>query len=110
MISFDSSFDAINRTTSNASGIYQVILDASLLPDSFVITASSPGFRPSFIIADNDDFDDQSVQTVDLSLTPVTPNEVVIETIPVVHHLGDDSFGGVINSQFQRSAEGSSYN
>ena len=44
-----------------------------------------------------------------MSLAPVTPNEVVIETIPVVHHLGDDSFGGVANSQFQRSSEGQSY-
>ena len=109
LISFDTSFDAINRTTTDASGNYQLIIDASLLPDSFVITASSPGFRPSFIIADGDDFDDQSVQTVDLSLTPVTPNEVVIETIPVVHHLGDDDFAGVANSQFQRSSEGQSY-
>ena len=36
-------------------------------------------------------------------------NEVIIEEIPLVHHLGDDFFGGTVNLQFQRSTEGSSY-
>lgn len=109
LISFDSSFDAVNRVVSDQNGVYQMTIDSSLLPDSFIITAAQDGFRPSVIIADTNDFEDLTAQTIDIALIPASLNEVIIESIPVVHHLGDDSFGGVVNSQFQRATEGPSY-
>lgn len=109
LLSFDITVDAVNRTTSDADGNYQMIIDSSLLPNSFIITASRSGFRPSVILADTDDFNDDVIQTIDIILTPATIDEVIIEEIPVVHHLGDDSFEGAANSQFQRSTEGPSY-
>ena len=109
LIGFDTSVDAVSRTTTNVSGAYQLVVDSSLIPDSFIITASRAGFRPSVIIADADDYQDDDSQSIDIALTPSSIDEVIIESIPVVHHLGDDSFSGAINSQFQRSSEGPSY-
>ena len=109
LIGFDTGVDVVNRTTADVNGVYQLVVDASLVPDSFIITASSDGFRPAVIIADSDDYSDDDIQTIDITLTPASDDEVIIESVPVVHHLGDNTFSGAANSQFQRSSEGPSY-
>jgi hypothetical protein len=39
----------------------------------------------------------------------VAINELILEIEPKVHHLGDDSYSGSANSQFQKNAEGTEF-
>ncbi len=78
------------------------------VPDFFALSASVNGFIPDTVNV-NASLVAESTLTVDFDLHAVDPNVVVIESLPDVHHLGDDAFTGSINSRFQRRAEGDTF-
>lgn len=83
-------------------------LKASGVPDHFALTASADDHIPASINIASSDVE-QRVLWINFELPPQTPDTVAIETTPNVHHLGDDRFTGVINSRFQKRAEGGRY-
>ena len=91
---------------SGPDGIY--ILRPPEVPTFFALSASSPGYLPG---ARNVATAMVLGKTLELNfeLTPQAQTAVALEIEPEVHHLGDNDFGGRINSQFQKRAEGAVY-
>lgn len=78
------------------------------LPDYFAMTASEIGYVPKAVSVNKTNAV-SNPQPINFALVPIGNDAVIIEAIPDVHHLGNNSFGGPQNSQFQKSAEGASY-
>lgn len=102
----DTLFNAVVDDLTDENGAYALCVPSELIPENFLISASSGGYVPSVI---NQTKSDSEQINVDFSLVPLTDGVIVIEIDPVLHHLGDDRFSGTINSQFQRIAEGLEY-
>ncbi len=87
----------------------EIKIDSSYFKDSdatYLIYAYKDGYVPStktLKIGDNDSY------SIDFIINPIKEHEVVLEIEPKVHHLGDDSYSGTINSQFQKNTEGISF-
>lgn len=78
------------------------------VPDHFAISASAGGYVPESVNIGRANVEVGTVHCdFDLRLEGI--DVIAIEAEPEVHHLGDDAFGGRINSQFQKSAEGDRY-
>lgn len=103
LINSDSQNNAVVLSTTDADGNFSLIAPNDLLPDSFVLVVTSEGYRPEVVIYNNNS--DTSI-TANVELVRESEDFTVIESKPTVHHLGDDSFSGSENSQFQRTAEG----
>jgi len=95
--------------TSDATGKYNLILPANVtgyLPDSFSYSVYKAGYVPITLIG-------QLNTTICDKATPlVAANStyVVFEIEPLTHHLGNSSYSGSANSQFQYpNAEGTSW-
>lgn len=89
-------------TSTDTEGTFTLIAEDRLLPDSFVIVVTAPGYQPSATSLTTSDVDLQAVLAL-----PVQSDEfIVVEPAPGVHHLGDGVFSGSVNSQFQRTTEG----
>lgn len=95
---------------SDVNGNYEIKVDKSNFKDSSDVTylmyAYKEGYHPStqtlkIGLADS--------YNVDFVINPIKANEVVLEIEPKVHHLGDDSYSGSANSQFQKKTEGTSF-
>lgn len=92
------------QTAADALGAYTLHLDvgpSSLLPSFFVVSASEGiSHNPESITLS---LSDGNLRTLNFVLSTVanTPQLVVIELVPDVHHLGDGNFSGSTNSQFQ---------
>jgi len=71
-----------------------------------LIYAYKEGYHPSTQTLKIGSADSYSV---DFMINPIKANEVVLEIEPKVHHLGDDSYSGSVNSQFQKKTEGTSF-
>lgn len=72
--------------------------------DFVAVTASKPGYTPAALNLPIEDLERGVVR--EIRLEPVRDTVIAIEDDPVVHHLGDNDFGGRINSQFQKESEG----
>lgn len=90
----------------DADGRYELKVDQA--PDFFAISAAHPQFRPESRNVAARALRRQGVQ-IDFSLEPLSAQQVVIEAVPEVHHLGNDRFEGSINSQFQKTSEGRTF-
>lgn len=90
-------------TRTNADGEYALIAEESLLPDSFVVVVTSDGFEPAAIALVNSS---DTINAQNIELEALSDSFITVETAPTVHHLGDDTFSGSENSQFQRTTEG----
>ena len=89
------------------SGAYGIQINKSAFEGvsdvTYLIYAYKEGYHPStktLAIGSENDYG------IDFIINPVQPNEVILEIEPKVHHLGDDSYGGSANSQFQKKTEG----
>ncbi|MEM0982769.1 MAG: carboxypeptidase regulatory-like domain-containing protein [Planctomycetota bacterium] len=79
-------------------------LTADDIPSTVALTASHPGYVPGAESLDERDLEDGAY--VEMLLSALDPYDIALESTPEVHHLGDDSFSGRVNSQFQRETEG----
>ena len=103
LINSDSQNNALVLASTDASGSFSMVAPNNLLPDSFVLVVTREGYRPEVAIFNNNN--DTSV-SANIEMVPVSSDFTLIEANPTVHHLGDDTFGGSENSQFQRTSEG----
>jgi len=91
---------------SDSTGYYDLVIpsaDAYYLPDMFTYSVSKTGYVPlSYKGAKNTtNYNDTT------PMVPIDNTYVVFEIEPLTHHLGDSSYSGTQNSQFQyASAEG----
>ncbi|MFI4872272.1 MAG: hypothetical protein ACIARQ_10715 [Phycisphaerales bacterium JB061] len=72
--------------------------------DFVAVTASKPGYTPSAMNLPIEELARGVVR--EIRLEPVRDTVIALEEDPEVHHLGDNDFGGRINSQFQKESEG----
>jgi hypothetical protein len=86
------------------NGNYELDIDKNI---SFpvLLTAVKEGYMPASknVYKENND----TVYNIDFQLQKKSDNVVVIDKS--LHHLGDDSYSGTINSQFQVKSEGTVY-
>ncbi len=94
----------------NSQGYYSIAIDEDKFKNvdntSLLIYAYKDGYIPvtrSFKINANRNFN------IDFTTNRIKANEMVLEIEPKVHHLGDDMYGGSINSQFQKNTEGTGF-
>jgi len=98
--------DQTESVLTNSSGNYSLGVDVRDLPSRFLAIISEENYIPETYTID----EAESMNwTVNAQLEPLGGNTVVMEIDPSLHHLGDGSFSGSVNSQFQRSTEGTSY-
>jgi len=93
------------RVRADADGAFEISADA--FPDVFAITAVRPGYEPG--ASEGTLAGIRRGRPVEILMTPESRFAVALEEEPRVHHLGNDSFSGSINSQFQRASEGEIY-
>ena len=105
LINTTSDTNPVVLTTTDALGVFSLVAEDSLIPDSFVVVITADGFRP---VAQPLTNTGENIASPGITLIAQTDNFVVIEPMPSVHHLGDNSFSGSANSQFQRTTEGPS--
>jgi len=103
LVNTESQNDSVVQTSTDDLGAFSLVAPDDLLPESFVLVVTSAAFRPEVVIFNDND---ESVIDAEILLTTVAADFAPVEANPNVHHLGDDSFNGSENSQFQRSAEG----
>lgn len=79
------------------------------LPENIIISVNSNGYLPMSknVVVDASLEQEGKYRWVDFALTPTSDNVIVVDD--QLHHLGDDSYSGYVNSQFQLSTEGSRY-
>ncbi len=105
LINSTSETNPVVLTTTDALGFFSLVAEDSLIPDSFVVVVTADGFRPVAQPLTNNGDD---IESPGIILISQSDDFVVIEPMPSVHHLGDNSFSGAQNSQFQRTSEGPS--
>jgi len=96
--------DSIEVAT-DAQGRFRI--DPKHVPDHAAVTASAREYRPRALNISAEQLREHA--SVVFLLEPLDTSVVVLEDEPRVHHLGDNRFDGRINSQFQKSSEGLSY-
>lgn len=92
--------------TADADGDGQYHLSAPDVPDYFALSASLDGYTPEAVNVATIALAGRTM-TLDFELHPRDRLVIALEPDPQVHHLGNDAFTGRVNSQFQRSTEGS---
>ncbi len=102
-ISVTSTGTAIDSAGNN----YTIFLPADM-PDTtpttnIILNCTKSGFIPLAGTVEND----MGSWLLDFPLEPIAGESILIDSR--LHHLGDNSYEGAINSQFQTSAEGSTY-
>lgn len=80
------------------------VLQPDFESDFVAVTASRPGFLPHAMNLPIAELERGVVR--EIRLRPLADTVIAIEEEPRVHHLGDNAFGGSINSQFQKESEG----
>jgi hypothetical protein len=94
------------KVATNKSGAY--VLFPPEVPTFFALSASRDRYLPtSRNVAAA--MVEGTTLTLDFELAPSTDRAVAVEAVPGVHHLGDNDFSGRINSQFQKRAEGATF-
>lgn len=89
----------------DADGWYELPLPD--LPEHFAISASHDRALPLSRNVRSAALSGRRLR-LDFELEPLAADVLALEPEPTVHHLGNDRFEGVINSQFQRGSEGRS--
>ena len=89
--------------TTDEAGRYTLPVPSA--PDFFALSASLEGYTPDSVNVPSSRLRGGALD-VDFALRPERENVVAMEIEPQVHHLGNDTFEGRINSQFQKSSEG----
>lgn len=77
------------------------------LPEQFAVAATRAGYTPGAASMAADDALNGRRMTI--ALDPILESVIALEAEPRVHHLGNDSFSGRVNSQFQKPSEGTRY-
>ena len=93
--------------TSDATGRFSVTFDKTGLPTAMAPIITVAGYAPLAVSLNLG-----TSSTIDLgtlTMEPLGPALVVFDLVPGLHHLGDGSFSGSINSLFQMNVEGTSY-
>ena len=93
-------------TYTDADGRFSLDVNSELLPSPFLVVVAKSGYVPitaNVQKGSNDSF------ALNESLEAAGQDILVVEVDPALHHLGDDFYGGTINSQFQRRTEGTTY-
>jgi hypothetical protein len=102
-ISAMSSDSAIDAKGNN----YTIFLPAEMadttLPANVILNCTKSGFKPLAGTVPNDN----NRWLLNFPLEPISGESILIDSR--LHHLGDNSYSGAVNSQFQTSAEGSNY-
>lgn len=106
VIRFDQHQGEPLTTVSKDDGTYELRVAAS--SENSAITATRSGYLPESHNVRSSDLQRKGAR-VDFSLRPENESVIAVEEDPVVHHLGNDRFEGLINSKFQRKSEGASY-
>ncbi len=91
--------------TYSIGGQYELQVPAGTLPEYFTLIASQSGSIPNAVSIHYS----STVISKDITLLSNNPNIVAVNVDPRVHHLGDDNYGGTVNSQFQMRTEGTEY-
>ena len=104
LVNTSSDTNPVVLTETDAEGGFALVAAQDLIPESFVIVITADDFQPIAIPLTNVN---EFITAGEIALTAISDNFVGIEVLPSVHHLGDDSFTGSENSQFQRNTEGS---
>lgn len=102
-IRFDQAQGPALTAVSNADGTYE--LPVAETPDNFAVTATHDGYVPESRNVSGAQVRGRRLR-LDFTLRAANESVVAVEDEPEVHHLGNDLFEGVINSQFQRKSEG----
>lgn len=105
LINANSETNPVVLATTDVQGSFTLVAEDSLIPDSFVIVINANGFQPIALPLSNTGVE---IVASGIKVIQSSDNFVAIEKRPSVHHLGDDSFSGSQNSQFQRNTEGGS--
>jgi len=95
------------ETFSRDDGRYILSVPEDQMPDSFLILASDARYVPD--VRNITKIDGKYEYVADFSMKKITPDTVILEIEPALHHLGDNFYSGAINSQFQANAEGITY-
>ena len=80
-------------------------LAVPLVPDNFALSASHEDYVPASVNIPAAALG-RGTLIQDFALEPHSEDVVALEVEPTVHHLGNDRWDGVINSQFQKTSEG----
>ena len=97
--------DGVEALTDDRGG-YQ--LQVPEVPEFFALSASGERFVPVSANVAADDVNNKTIR-IDFHLQPDDLAVVAVEAVPDVHHLGDDDYGGAVNSRFQKRTEGASF-
>jgi len=101
-ISTTSSDGAVDSMGNNYTIFLPKYLPDTNLPPTVILNCTKSGFMPLAT-----DVSNPGEWIVDFPLEPIAGECILIDSR--LHHLGDDSYEGSVNSQFQMSAEGSTY-
>ena len=99
-----SSVDCDYSVMTNSDGSFVLNFATDLVPEDVALTVYKDGYVPSVLPLDLGNRN--ALDVGNIILEDLGPELVVLELVPELHHLGDDSFGGSINSGFQRTSEG----
>lgn len=102
LIRIDSDRGDLVETRTATDGTFA--LEPRFEAEFVAVTASKPGYTPAAMNLPIEELERGAVR--EIRLEPVRDTVIALEAEPQVHHLGDNDFGGQINSQFQRESEG----
>lgn len=105
-IRFDQAQGDPLTATTKEDGTYELRVAAA--SENSAVTATSSGYLPESHNLRSADLRRKTAR-LDFVLKPANESVIAVEQDPVVHHLGNDRFEGLINSQFQRKSEGTTY-
>lgn len=94
-------------TSTNSAGSFSLTFPREDIPDTVAYVVVRDGFIP---VAQGFSLNSSGSSNIgSVSLEELGPETVLIEVVPELHHLGDNNFGGSVNSQFQQSSEGTTF-
>ena len=96
----------------NLSGDYEIKVDSSYFDGNSNATYLIYAYKERYVSSTKTlKINSTNNYPIDFIINPIKVNEVILEIEPVVHHLGDNKHGGVgVNSQFQKTTEGTKFN
>jgi hypothetical protein len=102
LVKIDSDLGGLVETRTGDDGTF--VLRPEFEADFVAVTASLEGYSPSALNLPIAQLEEGVVR--EIRLEPIRHSVISIEENPEVHHLGNNAFGGRINSQFQKDSEG----
>lgn len=102
LVRIDSDRGDLVESRTDTSGAFA--MEPEFEADFVAVTASKPGYTPHALNLPIEELERGVVR--EIRLEPIRDTVIALEEEPEVHHLGDNDFGGRINSQFQKESEG----